>query len=77
MKRAANACEGVVPTPAIVEPVEVQVPLANVLVQDEDIAVTVRVQHQCTEYHPCHCSLSSLRAVSYSELLYSPIFCTK
>ncbi len=77
MKRAANAREGVVPIPVVVEPVEIQVPLTGVLVQDEDIAVIVRIEHQCTEYRPRHCSLSSLGAVSYSESLYSLIFCTK
>jgi len=42
-KRAANRGEHVVPIPSVVEPVEIEVPLAIVLVQHEHVAVAVHL----------------------------------
>ncbi len=77
MKRISGAHQPVVGVPVILEPVEVQVSLLAVPVEVRNVQVTARRPPLCAEHHPRHCSLSSLRAVSYSEFLYSLIFCTK
>ena len=45
IKRLADAGEKVVPIPPVVKPVQVEVALAIILIQHEDVAVAIRVQH--------------------------------
>lgn len=65
MKRVSDGRKNIVPIPPVVEPVEVEVTLAIVLVRDEDVPVALRILHVRTAYHPCHYPLNALGAVSY------------
>ena len=57
MKRLAEGQEPIVRIPVVLEPVEVEVPLATVAIEIADVAVAVRVlpdRAKCLRYHPCH-----------------------
>lgn len=59
MKRVSDERETVEATPPIVEPVEIELPVAGVTPEIEDVRVAVRVA-PCTSYHLLHHSLNTL-----------------
>ncbi len=67
MKRISDGRKHIVPIPPVVEPVEIEVALAAILVQHQDIPVAVRILHVRASCHLRHCPLSTLRAVSYAR----------
>ena len=67
MKRVSDNEEAIVGVPAVPEPVEEQNPPLAIPVEVGHVQVAVPVAPKCAKYHLNHCSLSSLRAVPYSE----------
>ncbi len=69
MKRIANGDEPTVLIPSVIKPVEVQVALRTTPIEVRAITVAVTIlpdRTNCAKYHPCHCLLNILKAVSYS-----------